>query len=123
MDSKVEMAHCWAVNQSAGDHDPACQSLRDEEQSHHRVDAKFLPRDRLLEEEIENRNGVCKSRETRDEAVYPFDVEDVLICLKGHGCIDLEIFRGQLVFCEFSFPGLRTDGRDNPADRIPFHDG
>ena len=120
---QVEVADGRAVNKSAGDHHPACDGLRDEEYAHDEVNAEFLERDFLCEEEIENRDGVDQPCKAGDETVNPFDVEDVFIFIQSHVEIDLDEFGGLLVFGEFLLPGLCADRRYGSADGIPFDDG
>ena len=123
MDSQIEMAHRWAVNKSAGDHDPACKCLGNEEQSHHEVNAKFLEGNFLFEKKIENGNGIHQSGKAGDEAMDPFDVENILVFFQSHIGIDLLEFRCLLILREFVLPGLLTDRRDCSADWIPFCNG
>lgn len=112
-----------AVNESAVDHVPAHEGLGNEEHAHHKIDAKFLEGDLLCEEEIENGECVDETSQPGDETMDPFNVEDELIFAEGHVCVDLEVFRRELVFGKFILPGLLTDGWNDSANGIPFDDG
>ena len=122
MNRQVEVAHGWAVNQSARDHDPAGKCLGNEEHSHYEVDAKFLEWDFLCEQKIENRNRIHQSSKTRDEAMDPFDIENVFVFIQGHIEVDLFEFRRLLIFSEFLLPGLLAEGWKRSTNGIPFRD-
>src|SRR5215207_4315750 len=122
MDRQIEVADGGTLHQSAGDHDPACKGLGDEEYSHYEVDTKFLEGNSFCEEEVENGNGVYQPGEAGDETVDPFDVEDIFVFLQGHVEIDLLKFGRPLVFDIFFEPGSFPDRRNGSTDRVPFGD-
>ena len=120
---EAEVADGGAVNQSAGDHVPAHESLPDKEQSHHNINAEFLEWDDFLEKEIEHRNRIEQTCQARDQAVDPLHVENELIFRERHAGVDLDVLRRELIFGEFLPPGLHTDGGHHAADGIPFDNG
>src|SRR5688572_27161976 len=122
MDRQVEMTDGGTVNEAAGDHDPACKCLGDEERSHYKVNAKFFQRNGLFEQEIENRNSIDQPSKTGDEAMDPFDVEDILVFFQGYIGIDLLEFGRLLIFRKFHLPGLFPYGWHCSTDWIPFRD-
>jgi hypothetical protein len=122
MDGQIEVADGGSVNQSAGDHDPACKCLGNEEYSYDEVHAKFPERNLFCEQKIENRDGVDQPGEAGDETVDPFDVENVFIFLQIHIGVNLFEFRGLLIPGEFLLPGLFANGRDRSANWIPLRD-
>src|SRR5215213_2113402 len=115
MDCQVEMTYRGAVYKSAGDHDPACQCLGDEEHAHYEVNAKILKGNFFCEKEIENRNGIHQPGEAGDEPVDPFNVKDIFVFLQGHIEIDLLEFRRALVFNILFKPGLFPNGWKRPT--------
>ena len=92
MDGEAEVTDGGAVDQSAGDHVPAHECLRDEEHAHRKVNAKFLEGNGFLEEEVENRDGIEQACKARNDAMDPFHVKDELIFFERHACVDLLIF-------------------------------
>src|ERR1044072_531567 len=117
------MTHRGTVHESAGDHRPARSRLCDEEQAHHKIDAKFPERNDLPEKKIKNRDGIDQPCEAGDKAMDPFHIEYKFIFLKVHVEIDLFELGGLLIFGKFILPGLFANGWDRSADWIPFSDG
>ena len=58
VNGEAEVTDGGTVNQSAGDHVPAHECLRDEQHAHHEVNAEFLEGNCFLEKEVENRDGI-----------------------------------------------------------------
>ena len=123
MKGQVQVAYGGALVQSAGDHDPACDGLRNEEDAHHKIDAKFLKGNRLFEEEVKHGECIEQPCKACNVAMDPFHVENEFVFGQGHAGVDEFIFGCFLILGEFLFPGLLTAGRHGAADRIPLHDG
>ena len=123
MYGQVEVADGGAVDQSTGDHDPACERLGDEEQAHNEIEAEFPEGDLLRDQEVEDRNGIGETSQAGEVAMNPFNVEDIFVLFQSHGGIDFDIFGCFLIFGKFLFPGLLTHRRHGAADGVPFHDG
>src|SRR5215212_9636233 len=101
MDCQIEVTHRWAVNQSAGDHNPTRKGLGDEEYSHCKVDAEFPEGDFLRKEKVENRDGIDQPGKACNESMDPLHVENELIFFQIHIEIDLFEFGCLLIFSKF----------------------
>src|SRR5512141_2029165 len=117
------MAYGGPVHQSGCNHDPAQDSLCQEQDAHHDVQSYFAPGNGLPEDEDEERYGEDDAGQSGEEAVQPLDDEDLLVLIERHmGVYFLELGR-ELVFRELGLPGLLGERGHGATDGIPLDDG